>query len=100
MSRIHVKDLAALALAGLTNQVTGAWPIADEEPSPSRAVAEYAFDLLGVPFRTESRAASARDEAKSGRSVDGSAYRRAINYRLRYPTYREGVPQCLAEEDN
>ncbi len=98
VSRIHVEDLAEQSLLGLDGDLTGAFPIADEEPCPSRTVAQYAFELLGVPFLTEARESRQRDQGKSGRQVDGSAYRRAIQYNLQYPTYREGVKACLAAE--
>ncbi len=98
VSRIHVDDLADQVLAGLRADITGAFPIADEEACPSSTVAALAFSLLDVPFETGERGETPRDERKSGRRVDGSAYRRLLGLPLRYPTYREGVPACLAAE--
>ena len=76
VSRIHVDDLAAHIEAALLSEITGAYPVADEEPSTPRELAEFCS--------REPR------PARSGRRVDGSAIRRLLGVTLRYPTYREG----------
>jgi nucleoside-diphosphate-sugar epimerase len=40
VSRIHVDDLAAHVEAALFHGVSGAWPVADEEPCTSREIAD------------------------------------------------------------
>jgi nucleoside-diphosphate-sugar epimerase len=95
VSRIHVDDLAAQVLAGLESDITGAFPVADEESSTSLEVAKWTATFLGVQLLPgESETA----ERKKGRRVDGSAYRRAVGLPLRYPSFRQGVPACLREE--
>ncbi len=93
ISRIHVDDLADHLIAGLCGAITGAFPIADEEPCPSMDVAVLTAQLLNLPVP----AAPSKPPA-AGRRVDGSAYRRALGLTLRYPSYRQGVPACLAAE--
>jgi nucleoside-diphosphate-sugar epimerase len=96
ISRIHVDDLADQVLAGLRSDITGAFPVADEEPSTSLEVAEWTAACLGIPLRFSE---SATAEPKGGRRVEGSAYRSAVGLLLRYPSFRQGVPACLREED-
>ena len=93
ISRIHVDDLADQLIAGLSSTLTGAFPIADEEPCPSMEVAVLTAQLLNLPVPT----APSKPPA-AGRRVDGSAYRLTLGLVLRYPSYRQGVPACLAAE--
>lgn len=92
VSRIHVDDLAAHAEAGLLSTVTGAYPVADEEPCTSREMAEFCAGLLGVELGPGHDAPS---RFSSNRRVDGSAIRKLLGIELRYPSYRVGVPASL-----
>jgi nucleoside-diphosphate-sugar epimerase len=86
VSRIHVDDLAAHAEAALLNeQVTGAWPVADDHPCPSGEILEF----CGAATISESTARHAN------RRVDGSAIRRILRVMLKYPSYREGIPASI-----
>lgn len=95
VSRIHVDDLAELTTAVLLSEVTGAFPVADEEASSSLDVARFSAELLGVPLPMEEGMGSIR---ASGRRVDGTEIRRVLGVRLRYRSFREGVPACLEME--
>jgi nucleoside-diphosphate-sugar epimerase len=92
VSRIHVDDLAAHVEAGLLSEVSGAYPVADEEPCTSREIAEFCARLLDLPlpFHEQAKARS------TGRRVDGSAIRRALGITLRYPSYRVGIPASIS----
>jgi nucleoside-diphosphate-sugar epimerase len=90
VSRIHVEDLAAHVEAGLLSDVTGAYPVADEEPCTSRQIAEFCAGLLGLPVPASSQA-----KARATRRVDGSAIRRELGITLQYPSYRVGIPAAL-----
>jgi len=92
VSRIHVDDLAAHAEAALFSDVTGAWPVADELPCPSRDVAEFAAKLRGQP------APVFDPHPAHGRRVDGSAIRQQLGITLEYASYRTGIPAALEEE--
>lgn len=88
ISRIHVDDLAAHAEAGLLSDVTGAYPVADEEPCTSREIVEFCAASLSLPV-TQAKARG------TDRRVDGSAIRRLLGITLQYPSYREGIPAAL-----
>jgi nucleoside-diphosphate-sugar epimerase len=82
VSRIHVDDLAAHVEAALLSGITGAYPVADEEPCTPRELADFCSRLLNRPIEPR--------PARSSRRVDGSAIRRALAVTLQYPSYREG----------
>lgn len=92
VSRIHVDDLAAHVEAALLSDVTGAYPVADEEPCASREIAEF----CGVSFSLLAAQAKARATTTT-RRVDGSAIRRLLGITLRYPSYRVGIPASLTQ---
>ncbi len=92
VSRIHVDDLAAHAEAALLSNLTGAYPVADEEPCTSRQMAEFCAKLLNIPL------AAGHDQPSrfaSNRRVDGTAIRNLLGLTLAYPSYRQGVPASL-----
>jgi nucleoside-diphosphate-sugar epimerase len=90
VSRIHVDDLAAHVEAGLFSEVTGAYPVADEEPCTSREIAEFCVRLLGVPMPENGSGRATVD-----RRVDGLAIRQMLGIELKYPSYRVGIPASL-----
>lgn len=94
-SRVHVDDLAALAAAALLSDLSRAWPVADDEPSTSRAIAELVCELLGIPLPESVGPEQVDETRRANRRVDGRAIRERLGVRLRYPSYRVGVPACL-----
>jgi nucleoside-diphosphate-sugar epimerase len=89
VSRIHVEDLAAHCEAALVSDVTGAYPVADEEPCTSTEIAQFCARLLNVPL-PDSAATT-----HTSRKVDGSAIRRRLGITLTYPSYRVGILASL-----
>jgi nucleoside-diphosphate-sugar epimerase len=92
VSRIHVEDLAAHVEASLLSEVTGAYPVADEEPCTSREIAEFCARLHNTKLE------GGHEEPprfSSNRRVDGSAIRRLLGIKLAYPSYRDGIPAAL-----
>lgn len=98
VSRIHVDDLAALAEAALFSQVRGAWPVADLEPARQRDIAAFVCSLLGCAMPAPAPPESLHRTLRSNRRVDGRAVFLAHGLALQYPSYRDGIPACLAAE--
>ncbi|MFN7933504.1 MAG: NAD(P)-binding domain-containing protein [Bryobacteraceae bacterium] len=97
VSRIHVEDLATHVEAALLSTITGAYPVADEEPCTSREIAEFCAQLLNVPITGGNQKGTDRmPRFANNRRVDGSAIRRALGITLTYPSYRVGIPASLS----
>jgi len=95
VSRIHVEDLAAVAEAALLSRLGGAWPVADDEPARSRDVAEFVCGLLGCVMPVTAPARELHETRRADRQVDGRSVRLRLDVRLRYSSYRTGIPASL-----
>ncbi|MFC3712829.1 SDR family oxidoreductase [Sphingoaurantiacus capsulatus] len=97
-SRIHVDDIVGAVVASF-ERGPGVWNVADDEPATSRAVAECACDLAGVPYpplvTPDELSAPARAFYSERRAVANGKMKRDLGYRLRYPNYREGLRACV-----
>jgi len=97
--RIHVDDLAALALACLRQQVAReTFVVADDEPARQGDVVRYLAQRLGMAVPPSVPLEAAPETLRHDRQVDASGIKRRLSMGLRYPTYREGFEACLAEE--
>ncbi|MFM9110695.1 MAG: SDR family NAD(P)-dependent oxidoreductase [Prochlorococcaceae cyanobacterium] len=110
-SRIHVDDIvgALLHLIALPPQRRPSTLIlADNAPCPSSELLGYAAHLLGLPLPAvqpyatiaASLSPMARSFWQENRRAGNGLLCGAVGYRLRYPTYREGLLACLAEEQS
>ncbi len=97
VSRIHVNDLAALAETALFASLTGAYPVADREPSTSREMAQFCADLLGLPFPPSTPPGAVHRTRSTNRRVDGTAIFDLLDVPIQYASFRDGVPAALAE---
>lgn len=93
VSRIHVDDLAAIIAAGISSNLEGAWPVADDEPCASAEIAAWCAQQFGIP---QPAAVSA---PIAGRRVNGTEVRRKLAMELRYPSWKTGIPASIAEEE-
>ncbi len=95
-SRVHVDDIATGVLAGLA-AAPGAYNLADDLPASNNAVIEEACRLLGiappplVPLEEAGLSPMARGFYAENRRVANGKAKRVFGWRLRYPTYREGL---------
>ena len=95
VSRIHVDDLAAHAEAALLSDVQGAFPVADAHACPSREIAAYCANLLGLPMPASASLTEIPSSRRNNRRVDGSAIRKLLGLTLAYPSYEQGIPASL-----
>jgi hypothetical protein len=102
-SRIHVADLVAALRASMARPDPGAiYNLADDEPAPPEAVIAYACALLGrsppplVRLSEAQLSETARSFYDDNKRVSNRRLKEALNVRLRYPTYREGLADLLA----
>ena len=72
--------------------------MADEEPCTSREIAEFCAHLLGIPVPPSAALEELSETRQTDRRVDGSAIRRLLGLKLKYPSYRSGIPACVAAE--
>ncbi len=95
-SRVHVADIAAGVIAGMSGPA-GVYNLSDDEPTSQNTVIEEAARLLGVPppplLSLEEAALSpmARAFYAENRRVANGRAKRLLGWRPRYPTYREGL---------
>jgi len=94
-SRIQVDDLAAVSAAAVLGELGGAWPVADEEPSTNLEITRFCCELMGLPMAPSAAAAELDETRRADRRVDGRAVLERLGVRLRYPSYRFGVPAAL-----
>ena len=95
ISRIHVADLATIVAAALFSDVTGFYPVADAEPCTARQMAEFCAELLNLPLPPAMSDGEAHHTRRANRKVDGGAIFRRLGVKLKYPSYRLGVPASL-----
>lgn len=102
-SRIHVDDLAR-AVASSWSSAPGIYNIADNEPAAQERVIDYAAKLLGIAppplesFETVSLSPAARGFYAASRRISNGKAKRLLGWEPLYPTYREGLRACLAED--
>jgi len=97
VSRIHVTDLARIALAALARGDRGAiFNVADATPVPQIEVITWLAARLGVPVPPSVPPESLHETLQHDRAIDGALARRALGIDLVYPSYREGFAACLA----
>ncbi len=106
-SRMHVDDIAAALAASMTRPAAGdLFNLADDEPAPPQDVIEYASSLLGVeppplvPLEDANLSDMAKNFYADNKRVSNRRMKDALDVRLRYPTYREGLKAVLADERN
>ena len=104
-NRVHVDDIAGALWASMAAPEPGAlYNICDDEPAEPAAVMREAARLLGVdappglPFAAAeaTMSAMARGFWNDNRVVSNERLKTRLGYRLRYPSYREGLAAIVA----
>lgn len=99
VSRVHVEDLAAMALGCLGKGLRGeVFVAADDAPVPQVEVVRGLCGWLGLPMPAAVALDAAPETLRHDRAVANAQVKRALGMALAYPSWREGFAQCLAAE--
>jgi nucleoside-diphosphate-sugar epimerase len=99
VSRIHVEDLARLALAALDRAAPGdVFVVGDDAPVPQIEVVRWLCARLGLDLPEIAPREELHETLRHDRAVDNAKIKRALEVMLLYPSYREGFEACLAVE--
>ena len=96
-SRIHVEDIANILSSSLNNfQKKEIYNISDNQPSSSEEVTMYGVKLLGADKPktieiSEIESEMLKNFYKDSKKVDNKKMKEFFNYKLKYPTYVEGL---------
>lgn len=101
-SRAHVSDIAsALKLAMSTSTRRAIFNICDDQPAPADEVLAFAARLLdvaappAVAFEDASLSPAAQRFYAECKRVSNAKAKAVLGWRPRFPTYREGLQDCL-----
>jgi hypothetical protein len=104
-SRAHRDDIASALDASLTHPQPGSiYNVCDDEPAPADIVLSFAAKLLKIPappevaFTEAGLSPAAQRFYAECKRVSNARAKAALDWRPRYPTYREGLAACLAAE--
>ena len=101
VSRVHVEDLARLALAALERGSPGeVFVVADDTPVPQIVAVRGLCAMLGVEVPASVPLEEAAETLRHDRVVDNHRVRERLGVTLRFPSWREGFAHCLAVEEN
>ena len=102
-SRMHVEDIAAALDASMDKpRLHDIYNLADDEPAPPQDVIDYACTLLDVAppplvaFEDADLSPMAKSFYADNKRVSNQRLKDALNFKLTYPTYREGL-QAIAK---
>ena len=96
-SRIHVEDIANILSNSLTQiKKNEVYNISDDKPASSEEVTMYGVKLLGVDKPKTIEVNQVESEIlknfyKDSKKVDNKKMKNFFNYKLKYPTYVEGL---------
>lgn len=101
-SRAHVADISSALHLSINSPASGAFNICDDEPAPADDVLTYAAELLAiapppaVKFEDANLSPMAQRFYAECKRVSNARAKAALGWRPKFPTYREGLRDCLA----
>lgn len=105
-NRIHVEDIGGMVRAGMAHPDAGPiFNVVDGNPSGPQDMVAYAAELLQKPappevlFEEANLSPMGRSFYAENRRVSNVRTLQSLGYRLRYPTYREGLQALVAARD-
>lgn len=105
-SRIHVEDIVLAVVVAMQHPRPGVsiYNVADDEPTPSHVVDEYAATLLQRPplkkiaYEMATLSPMAQEFYSHNKRVSNAKLKQEFNIQLMYPTYKEGLDYLLHNE--
>ena len=104
-NRIHIEDIIQVLIASINRPHPGSiYNLADDLPSPSHEVIQFACNLLGIaappliPFDQAGVAPIAQGFYKENKRVRNDRIKNELEVELLYPDYRSGLQSCLEVE--
>ena len=103
-SRAHVSDIASALALSISNPASGAFNICDDEPAPADEVLTYAASLLGIEpppavnIEDANLSPAAQRFYAECKRVSNARAKAALGWRPKFPTYREGLRDCLGKQ--
>jgi nucleoside-diphosphate-sugar epimerase len=101
-SRAHRDDIASALEASIDRHDPGTiYNICDDEPAPADVVLAYAAELLGLPppptvaFEDAGLSPAAQRFYAECKRVSNARAKAALGWSPNFPTYREGLADCL-----
>lgn len=101
-SRIHVSDICRVLTATIEQPQAGQiFNLADDLPAENAVVMEHAHTLLGIspspriPFEEAEISDTLREYYNENKRVKNEKIKQKLGISLIYPTYREGLQNCL-----
>lgn len=102
-SRLHHDDCAQALLSSFERRTRDIFNLCDDEPASSEDVLIHAAELTGLPLPAPiawddpSLSPATRRFYNDNKRVANARAKAVLGWRLRYPTYREGLKAILAE---
>lgn len=104
-SRIHVEDIVSVLLASMKQpKPLAIYNLADDEPTPAHILDAYATSLLHrdplplQPYETAKLSPMELDFYTNNRRVSNAKIKQELCVKLRYPSYKQGLTQCLHQD--
>ena len=105
-SRIHVDDIVLPIIATMQHPKPGVsiYNVADDEPTPSHVIDEYAATILQRPplkkiaYEMATLSRMAQEFYSHNKRVSNAKLKQEFNIQLTYPTYKEGLDHLLHNE--
>lgn len=104
-NRIHVEDIAQTLIASMNKPNPGSiYNLADDLPSPSHEVIQFACNLIGIdpppliPFDQAELAPIVRSFYKDNKRIRNDKIKKELGVSLIHPDYRSGLQSCLEVE--
>jgi nucleoside-diphosphate-sugar epimerase len=91
VSRIHVEDLAAFALAAAERARAETFVIGDLDPAPHIDVVKFICETYGCAQPPSQPLEEVHASLRADRAVDSARARTRLGVELRYPSYRLGM---------